>query len=139
MYDSLTIDGRYDGFFSNLQYNAPIQINTPYPEEIRGEDLSPWKHDPILKPTDITATLHPNYDITINFNVENEVAGATYEVQILNQTGVYSLWTKFTDTHSATITSQELSDLGLGTLLKVLVFPSVGEVSTIVDTEAVAE
>ena len=139
MYDSLTIDGRYDGFFSKSQYFAPIQINTPYPEEIRGEGLSPWQPEPILKPIDITAVLHANYDITINFNVENEVAGATYEVQILNQTGVYSLWTKFTDTHSATITSQELSDLGLGTLLKVLVVPSVGEVSTIVDIEAVAE
>ena len=136
MQDSIVIDSQYPGFFAGQNYLDVIQDNTPYPNNIFGEDLQPYQPPPVLKPVDVSAVIHADYSITISFDVENEKQGTEYEVQLLNSTGLYALISKFTATHSISISSEELSSVGLGTLLKVLIVPSEGEMSTIIDIDA---
>lgn len=95
------------------------------------------RFDPALKPYNVRTYLESNQDITIEFDVENETLGVSYEVNALNSTGLYSLWSNRTDTHSAVLPYNQRQALGLGTYLKILIIPTEGEPSTIVDVDTI--
>lgn len=142
MYDSIVIDPAHtkNGFFMNgLTYYPLVRDNTPYPEDIFGTDLHPPLPDPTLEPIDIHANISTWGDIQIAFNVKNDRPNTTYQVQLLNDSGIYSVWDSITepDVHHVFLTSTEIRNLNLTGSLKVVVIPSIGNASSIVDIDPV--
>lgn len=136
MYDSLTIHDK--GFFIGETFTTPIQDNTPYPVDIIGTDLQPPVADPILKPVNVAAKVSDWGDIQITFDVDYDRDNISYEVHLLNESGVYSLISRNTNSHEVffSITERE-KYIGLSNSLKVFIVPSEGENSEIIDVDAV--
>lgn len=141
MFDSITIDNQNapNGFFFGEEYLGLVKDNTAYSPDIFGENLSPPSPPEILKPYNVITYINTNtQDILIEFDVDNDQAGISYEVNILNSTGLFSVWRKHTDVKSVILPAADRTTLGLGTYLKILIVPSEGEASVIVDVDAIS-
>ena len=140
MFDSLTLDGSLDlidGFFMKDDFVKAIRDNTPYPEDIKGDDLNPWEPPPTILPIGIKALKSTWGDYRITFDVENDKPGLSFNVQLLNSTGLHPLWNGITTTHYFDISSVQANEVGLTEPLKVIVIPSEGSPSEIIDIDPI--
>ena len=134
MFDSITISD--NGFFVGKNYTLPIQDNTPYPENIIGDGLQPPVEPPVLQPVNIAAKVSSWGDLQITFDVNYDIGGTSYDVHLYNETGVYSLLHRTTTDHYIFVSIAERNQIiGTDKPLKVLVAPSTGNSSEIVDIE----
>lgn len=137
MFDSITFDARFPkGFFDKLRYNSIVTDNTPYSDEVFSENPQPYEPEPILKPKDVYAELNDDYSITVHFGVEHDIPGTTFEIHVLNHTGMYSIWSGFTTDYEITISASDRISNNIENPLKVYIVPSVGDPSEILDIEA---
>lgn len=141
MFDSLTIVGerQKEGFFLGDTFLPPIKDNTPYPAEIINTDAQIPVPPLVQKPIDVKVNKTSNGDYRIAFNVENEIEGSAYDVQVLNSTGLYPLWSKSGTENFAWIYAGTVADLNLGATIRIVVIPSAGDESDLVDLEPVLD
>lgn len=132
MFDSITIVE--DGFYFGDTFLEVISDNTPYPDDIFGEGLRPPEPSNELQPEDVQVYSYESGDVRVTFDVVNDISGTTYSVQLLSNSGEDVLLSKDTSEHEVTFTSEEVVGSGIElSLVKVIVVPSVGIPSDIID------
>ena len=139
MFDSITVDRvkAPRGFFMADKYVLPISDNTPYPPEIFDDNAQPPEPSPIQQPVNVLAFKNSWGDVRITFDVNNYKVGTKFEVQILNSAGIYPLWTQVTEDKFVNISVNELATANISGSLKIVVIPSDGDNSVVLDIDPV--
>lgn len=139
MFDSITVDRvkAPRGFFMADKYVLPISDNTPYPPEIFDDNAQPPEPSPIQQPVNVLAFKNSWGDVRITFDVNNYKVGTKFEVQVLNSAGIYPLWTQVTEDKFVNISVNELATANISGSLKIVVIPSDGDNSVVLDIDPV--
>ena len=83
----------------------------------------PPQPSPIQQPVNVVAVKNEWGDVYISFVVNNYKSGTKFEVQLLNTTGVYPLWSQTTEDTFVSISISELVGAGISGSLKIVVIP----------------